>query len=267
MPEEVVQRNIRVICNVREVIPHIRAGVYRVVAGLFNAGIDVRRIVVHLDLHHITLHLELDLDLFAVQLINPRRLHLLYIVAAQWDRVGGGNASGIRGHGVHHAADVGVGDLEHRALEQAAFRLIRDWVVLRRLFDHLYLAKDRGVFHDKLGRLAAPDAERAHGIVQHIVFRGSDLLHLDLDFALAVCQQVVQFDVAVLIGTVLANQVVVPILDEKAYPIDALACHGVDLFNAHAGELFVLEGNGRQLASLNGHVLRGRVQPVTLRTG
>ena len=114
-------------------------------------------------------------------------------------------------------------------VEQAAFRLIRDWVVLRRLFDHLYLAKDRGVFHDKLGRLAAPDAERAHGIVQHIAFRGSDLLHLDLDFALAVCQQVVQFDVAVLIGTVLANQVVVPILDEKAYPIDALACHGVDL--------------------------------------
>ena len=267
MPEEVVQRNIRVICNVREVIPHIRAGVYRVVAGLFNGGLDVCRVVVHLDLHHVAFHLGLGLYLFVVQLIKPRHLHLLHIVAAQWDRVGGGNASGIRGHGVHHTAGIGIDDFKHRALKPTSFWLVRKRVVLCRLLDHLDLSEERSIFHDKLGCLPAPDSQRAHGIVQHIAFRGSDLLHLDLDFALAVCQQVVQFDVAVLIGTVLANQVVVPILDEKAYPIDALACHGVDLFNAHAGELFIFKGDGRQLPGRYNHVLRGRVQPVTLRTG
>ena len=247
MPEEVVQRNIRVICNVREVIPHIRAGVYRVVAGLFNGGLDVCRVVVHLDLHHVALYLELNLYLLVVPLEKPRRLLLLHIVASQRERVGGGNPSGIRGHGIHHTAGIGIGDFKHRALEQAALGLVGYGVVLRGFLDHLDLAENRGVLDDKLGRLPAADAERAHSIVQHIALRGGDLLDLELDFALAVCQQVVQFDVAVLIRTVLADEVVVLILDKEPNAVNTLACHCIDLFNAHTGELFIFKGDGRQL--------------------
>ena len=111
------------------------------------------------------------------------------------------------------------------------------------------------------------DAERAHGIVQHIALRRGDLLDLELELAPAVRKDVVQLDIAVLIGTVLANQVVVLVLNEKAHPVNSLAGHGIDLFNTHAGELFVLEGDRRQFASPDGHVLRGRVKTVPLRTG
>ena len=116
MPEEVVQRHIRVVGDIREVIPHIRACVHRIVAGLFNAGVDVRRVVVHLDLHHIALYLELNLYLLVVPLEKPRRLLLLHKVTSQRDRVGGGNPSGIRGHSIHHTAGIGIGDCKHRAL-------------------------------------------------------------------------------------------------------------------------------------------------------
>ena len=267
MPEEIIQRHIRVVCDVREIIPHIRAGIYGVVAGLFNGGVDIRGIIVHLDLHHVAFHLELDLDFFAVQLIKPRRLYLLYIVAAQRDRVRGGNASGIRCHSVHYAASVGISDLEHRTLEQAAFRLVRDRIVLRGLLDHLDLAEDRSVLHDKLGRLAAPDAQRSYRIIQHIAFRGSDLLYLDLDFALAVCQQVIQLDVAVLVSRILADQIVILVLDEEPHTVNTLAGHCIDLFDAHAGELFVFKRHCCQLSGLDNHVLRGGVQAVALGTG
>jgi len=110
----------------------------------------------------------------------------MHKVASQRQRIGSRNTTGVRGNRIYNTSGFRVFNLKHRALQQTAFELICDRIILRGFLYHLNLSENRRVFHDQFGRFSTADTQRANRAVRHIALRRCDFLDFQFDFAFSV---------------------------------------------------------------------------------
>ena len=201
-----------------------------------------------------------------IQLIKTRSLGFPYEVPAQRQRIGGCNTSGICGNRINNTSGFSIFNLENCTRQQAALQLIGNGIILRGFLDHLNLTEYRCVFYDQFGRFAAVDTQSTNSVVQHITLCGCNLLDLQLNFALAIGQNVIEFDITVLICGIFADQIVGLVFHKETNTVNAFLRYGIDFLNADTCQLLILKLHGCQLTGFHDHVLRRTVQSVTFGT-
>ena len=108
----------------------------------------------------------------------------------------------------------------------------------------------RAVFH----------IEGADGGIQHIAVRRLDFPHQ----ILAVRQRLVDIDIAVLVGCVLADGIALTVRNEEGHAVNALAGHTVDFVDEHGAGLRVLDGQRGRLTGFYLKIVRRAVQQIPL---
>ena len=108
----------------------------------------------------------------------------------------------------------------------------------------------RAVFH----------IEGADGGIQHITVRRLDFPHQ----VLSVRQRLVDIDIAVLVGGVLADGIALAARNEESHAVNALASHTVDLVDEHGAGLCVLDGQRGRPTSLYLEIVGRTVQQIAL---
>ena len=137
----------------------------------------------------------------------------------------GYRAAILAGHdGVYLIAGLVV-DLKHRAFQQGAGGQAVDRVVIRRLLHDLDLAFFRCVLPANLAHPAIFHIESLQLFVPQVAIRR---FHLP-DVILAVFQAVLDVDIPVLVGSVLADGPVVFVIQQKSGAVQALARVGIHL--------------------------------------
>ena len=123
------------------------------------------------------------------------------------------------------------------------------------------LTLPRGVLPDDLSCLALLHAEGALLLIADIPGCSLHLFRIVLSFF----QILLQFDVAVAVRRVLADQILVFVLNDEANAADRLAGNAVDLLDAHRGQLDIFKFYGGQFASLYDNILRSGIQTIAVR--
>ena len=96
--------------------------------------------------------------------------------------------------------------------------------------------------------------------IQHITVRRLDFPHQ----VLSVRQRLVDVDIAVLVGCVLADGVALAVRNEESHAVNALAGHTVDLVDEHGAGLCVLDGQRGRPTSLYLEIVGRTVQQIPL---
>lgn len=133
------------------------------------------------------------------------------LIACQWQRLGGCDASGVRCDVVHDLTGSGIADLIHSALERCSCWSPCDGIVLRRIFVDLNLPGNRGIFPLNLG---SPPRLHIDGFVLHIqlIALGSlQLSQIKTPAGVGPIREVIggNIDIAVIIGRKFPNGVFV----------------------------------------------------------
>ena len=233
MPVEPVQRNIGVVANLGEIIPHSVPGQHLYIAALFHRHIHIHALVEHLKPHQVVRHLEGGVEHLAVGEVILRAGGFFNGIGGQRKGLAGGDAAFIRCDGVHHFQLVVV-DGELRPVQQGAGLFLGDRVIVRRLLDDLDLPPQRAVFQHQLGGLPSLQLHRVDGGVHHIAI-AFDLF--DLVFSSGQFSR--EFDHARLVGHIFADQIVPAVVEVEYRPIDGLLGFSINLGEEEGSQGFV----------------------------
>jgi hypothetical protein len=132
-------------------------------------------------------------------------------IAAQRQGLGRRHAPGVRGDIVHHFAAAGLADLIDCALQGGARRGAGDLVVLGGVLADLELPGDGGVLPLDLRRFPGLDVDGLVLLVQLVA--GGGLQFTNIQPALALNSEVVDVNIALVVRGVLADGVLVLIVD------------------------------------------------------
>ena len=209
MPEEVLQVHIAGVCH-RQVIAHGLAGQYGGVAPLGDGHAKVRRLVKGADLDDLSGKLQRHIMDGGIHLPVGRGGDLHDLIPPQGQRLGGGHAPGVRGDIIHNLAAALLDDLVDGALERRSRSGAGDVVGLLSILVDLDLAGDGGVLPLDLNGVAGLHIDGLILLVQRIAL--GCLQFPDIEAALALGDGVVNIDVSVLVGGILADGVLVGII-------------------------------------------------------
>ena len=187
------------------------------------------------------------------------RCDLSKLIAGQRQRLAGRNAPGVRRDVVHHLAAAGIDDLINSALERGACGGAGDLVILSGVLINLDLALDSGIFPLDLHGLARRDIDGLILLIQRVA--GGGFQFSQIKAAAQPARDLVNVDVALIVRGVLANGLLVRIIEDKLYAIDPLSCGAVDFVDNDAAELFVGHLQRHTLAVLDLKIVRRIIQP------
>src|SRR5699024_4123246 len=131
-------------------------------------------------------------------------------------------------------------------------------VVLLSVFINLNLAGDGDVLPLDLNSVTGLDVDGLILLVQLIALCGLQLP--DVEAALALGQRLINIDVAILVGGVLPDGVLVGVIQKELYIINSLAGNGINLVDDDAAEGLILHLENRGLAILHLKIVGGIVQ-------
>ena len=188
-----------------------------------------------------------------------RRLDLSHIVAGQGQLLGNSQSSAVRANGIDHIACF-VSDLKDCALQQCLGWQAVGGIIVGRLFHDLDLACDGRVLPCDRRSAAVFHIEGFDCGIQRITVRRLDFPHQ----VLSVRQRLVDIDIAVLVGCVLADGIALTVRNEEGHAVNALAGHAVDLVDEHGAGLRVLDGQRGRLTSFHLKIVGRAVQQIPL---
>ena len=193
-----------------------------------------------------------------VDLPERRRCDLSDLIAGQRQRLAGRNAPGVRRDVIHHLAAAGIDDLINSALERGACGGAGDLVILSGVLINLDLARDSGIFPLDLHGFARRDINGLILLIQRVAGSGFQLSQIKA--AAQPARNLVNVDVALIVRGVLADGLLVRIIEDKLYAIDPLSCGAVDFVDDDAAELFVGHLQHHTLAVLDLKIVRRIIQ-------
>ena len=228
-----LQGHVGIVADVGEVVGHDVPSQYLLVATLLHRDAYILALVEDLKSHQVIVDLEGGVKHLPIREVMLRGGDLFDTVGTQGKRLGGGNALAVGGDGVNHIQALVI-DLKGCPLQQCPSLILGNGVIIRCLFDDLDAPLHRLVFNDHLGGLPGFYGDSADGGVHHI----SGCLDL-LEFVLPGGQFLGKLDDALLVGGVLAQQVVSGIVQVEHHPINRGLGFSIHLFNTEGGLLFV----------------------------
>ena len=187
------------------------------------------------------------------------RCDLSDLIAGQRQRLAGCNAPAVRRDVVHHLAAAGIDDLINSALERGACGGAGDLVILSGVLINLDLARDSGIFPLDLHGLARRDIDGLILLIQRVAGGGFQLSQIKATAQPA--RDLVNVNVAFIVRGVLADGLLVRIIEDKFYTIDPLARGAVDFVDNDAAELFVGHLQRHMLAVFDLKIVGRIIQP------
>ena len=187
------------------------------------------------------------------------RCDLPDLIAGQRQRLAGRNAPGIRCNVVHYLAAAGIDDLINSALERSTCSGAGDLVILSGVLINLDLARDSGIFPLDLHGLARRDIDGLILLIQRVAGGGFQLSQIKA--AAQPARDLVNVDVALIVRGVLADGLLVRIIEDKLYAIDPLSRGAVDFVDDDAAELFVGHLQRHMLAVFDLKIVGRIIQP------
>ena len=184
-----------------------------------------------------------------VELPIGGRCDLSELIAGQRQRLAGRNAPGVRRDVVHHLAAAGIDDLVNSALERGACGGAGDLVILSGVLINLDLARDSGIFPLDLHGLARRDIDGLILLIQRVAGGGFQFSQIKATAQPA--RDLVDVDISPVVRGVLADGLLVRVIENELYPIDPLSRGAVDLVDNDAAELFVGHLQRHMLAVLD----------------
>lgn len=145
---------------------------------------------------------------------------------------------GVRRDVIHHLAAAGIDDLINSALERGACGGAGDLVILSGVLINLDLARDSGIFPLDLHGLARRDIDGLILLIQRVAGGGFQLSQIKA--AAQSAGDLVNVDVALIVRGVLADGLLVRIIEDKLYAIDPLSRGAVNFVDDDAAEFLLV---------------------------
>ena len=256
MPIEIVQRHIGIIADLRELIGHDVPGQYLDIAPFLHYHIRIDTFIEHLEAYQVIRHLECGIEHLTVRPVVFRAGGLLDGISVQRERFAGGYAVFGDDH-VHHFQLVVVNGKLGSIQEGPCF-VLGNGVIVRCLFDDLDLSPHRAVLHGNLSGFPGLQLNSANGGVDYIA------ITLDLlQFVLAFRQFPRELDDTILIGHILAKQIVFGVIEVEHRPINGFLCLHVDLNEPQGGKWLIEQFHCTGLTPGQGNLMDCFIQLVS----
>ena len=259
VPVEGLQRHIAGVRH-RNVITHLAADHDLGIAPLGDGHAQRRGLVVGGELDDLACIFQRHIMDGGIQLPVRRSLDFTNLVAGQRKCLTGCDTPGIGGDVIHDLAAAGIDDLKDRTCQRRAGCSARDLVILGSILVNLDLAGDGFVLPFDFDSLASSDIDRLH--------LGVHIVALILQFTNIVAAglgQASDIHPAVLVRFILADGVLITVVEQEGHAIDALARGAVDLMDQNAGQGLILNGERGGLAILHLEIMRRVVQFKSIR--
>ena len=260
VPVEGLQRHIAGVRH-RNVITHLAAGHDLGIAPLGDGHAQRRGLVVGGELDDLACVFQRHVMDGGIELPVRGSLDFTNLVASQGQGFTGGHPTGIGSDVIHDFAAAGIDDLKDRTCQRRAGCSARDLVILGSILVNLDLAGDGFVLPFDFDSLASSDIDRLH--------LGVHIVALILQFTNIVAAglgQASDIHPAVLVRFILADGVLITVVEQEGHAIDALARGAVDLMDQNAGQGLILNGERGGLAVLHLEIMRRVVQFKSIRT-
>ena len=210
MPVKLRERHIAGVGH-SKVVPHLAARQRLGIAPLGDGDAQVGGFVVVGQLDDLARILQGLVKHGVAELPIGRGGHFNDFIPPQGQGFGRRHASGVGGDVIHHLAGPGLADLIHRPLQGGACRGTGDLVVLGSILADLELPGDGGVLPLDLRRFPGLDVDGLVLLVQLVA--GGGLQFTNIQPALALNSEVVDVNIALVVRGVLADGVLVLIVD------------------------------------------------------
>ena len=258
MPEEGLQRHVGGVGH-RQIVAHGLACHDLRVAALGDADAEAGGLIIGRELDDLTGIFQRHIMHGGIELPIGGRCGLPDLIAGQRQRLAGCDAPGIRRNVVHYLAAAGIDDLINSALERSTCGGAGDLVILSGVLINLDLARDSGIFPLDLHGLARRDIDGLILLIQRVAGGGFQLSQIKA--AAQPARDLVNVDVALIVRGVLADGLLVRIIEDKLYAIDPLSRGAVNFVDDDAAELFVGHLKRHTLAVLDLKIVGRIIQP------
>lgn len=258
VPEEGFQRHVGGIGH-RQIVAHGLARHDLRVAALGDADAEAGGLIVGRELDDLTGIFQRHIMHGGIELPIGGRCDLSELIAGQRQRFAGRDAPGVRRDVVHHLAAAGIDDLINSALERGACGGASDLVILSGVLINLDLARDSGIFPLDLHGLARRDIDGLILLIQRVA--GGGFQFSQIKAAAQSARDLVNVDISPVIRGILADGLLVRVIEDKLHPVDPLSRGAVDFVDDDAAELFVGHLKRHTLAVLDLKIVGRVIQP------